>query len=113
MAACKTHCHEFIELFSMLNGLCSSITESKHIKAVKEPWHQLSHFKALGQMLVTNQHLDKLSAFHAYHLYGTLLHRPVLPAGTTISRLGTRMVEEGGAQAVDGVCSTYVAHLIV
>ena len=27
-----------IQLFGSSNGLCSSITESKHIKAVKEPW---------------------------------------------------------------------------
>ena len=26
--------------FGSLNGLCSSITESKHIKAVKEPWRR-------------------------------------------------------------------------
>ena len=51
-----------IQEFGAPNGLCSSITESKHIKAVKEPWHHLSHFKALGQMLVTNQRLDKLVA---------------------------------------------------
>ncbi|KAG1871050.1 hypothetical protein C8R48DRAFT_595967, partial [Suillus tomentosus] len=49
-------------LFGAPNGLCSSITESKHIKAVKEPWRQSSHYKALGQMLVTNQRLDKLTA---------------------------------------------------
>ncbi|KAG1765450.1 hypothetical protein EDD22DRAFT_978772 [Suillus occidentalis] len=45
------HC---IRLFGAPNGLCSSITESKHIKAVKEPWR--------CQMLLTNQHLDKLTA---------------------------------------------------
>ena len=30
-------CH--IENFGAPNGLCSSITESKHIAAVKKPWH--------------------------------------------------------------------------
>ncbi|KAG2154319.1 uncharacterized protein EDB93DRAFT_1239624 [Suillus bovinus] len=57
-------CHYIllIRLFGAPNGLCSSITESKHIKAVKEPWHHSSRFKALGQMLLTNQHLDKLAA---------------------------------------------------
>ncbi|KAL6297966.1 hypothetical protein BKA93DRAFT_820601 [Sparassis latifolia] len=38
--------------FASPNGLCSSITESKHIKA------------ALGQMLRTNQRIDKLAAAH-------------------------------------------------
>ncbi|KAF8957103.1 hypothetical protein BDZ97DRAFT_120310 [Flammula alnicola] len=51
----------FLE-FGAPNGLCSSITESKHIKAVKEPWRRSSHFEALAQMLVTNQRLDKLAA---------------------------------------------------
>ena len=41
--------------FGALNGLCSSITESKHIKAVKEPWHHSSCYKALGQMLLAEQ----------------------------------------------------------
>ena len=40
----------------------SSITECKHIKAIKEPWHRLNQFNALGQMLLTNQRLDKLAA---------------------------------------------------
>jgi hypothetical protein len=51
-----------IQLFGAPNGLCSSITESKHIKAVKEPWRRSSHNQPLGQMLLTNQHLDKLAA---------------------------------------------------
>ncbi|KAH9968467.1 hypothetical protein BJV74DRAFT_909870 [Russula compacta] len=38
-----------IILFSSPNGLCSSITESKHIKAVKEPWQQSTHTE-LGMM---------------------------------------------------------------
>ncbi|KAG1837384.1 hypothetical protein C8R48DRAFT_622854 [Suillus tomentosus] len=56
------HYHALIRLFGAPNGLCSSITESKHIKAVKEPWRRSSRYKALGQMLVTNQRLDKLTA---------------------------------------------------
>ncbi|KAG1853645.1 hypothetical protein F4604DRAFT_1883373 [Suillus subluteus] len=56
------HYMDMIQLFGALNGLCSSITESKHIKAVKEPWHWSSRHNALGQMLVTNQRLDKLAA---------------------------------------------------
>ncbi|KII89805.1 hypothetical protein PLICRDRAFT_52959 [Plicaturopsis crispa FD-325 SS-3] len=51
-----------IRLFGSPNGLCSSITESKHIKAVKEPWRRSSRWKALLQMLLTNQRLDKLAA---------------------------------------------------
>jgi len=60
-------CHYIllIRQFGAPNGLCSSITESKHIKAVKEPWRRSSRFRALGQMLLTNQRLDKLAAARA------------------------------------------------
>jgi hypothetical protein len=51
-----------IREFGAPNGLCSSITESKHIKAIKEPWRRSSRFEALAQMLMTNQRLDKLAA---------------------------------------------------
>ena len=51
-----------IQLFGSPNGLCSSITESKHIKAVKEPWRRSSRYKALTQMLKTISRLDKLAA---------------------------------------------------
>jgi hypothetical protein len=49
-------------MFGAPNGLCSLIMESKHIKAVKEPYRWSSHFDALGQMLLTNQRIDKLAA---------------------------------------------------
>jgi hypothetical protein len=50
-----------IQLFSSPNGLCSSITESKHIKAVKEPWHRSSHYKALPQILETLLRSEKMA----------------------------------------------------
>ncbi|KAH8979767.1 hypothetical protein EDB86DRAFT_3088545 [Lactarius hatsudake] len=56
------HYVKLIRAFGAPNGLCSSITESKHIKAVKEPWRRSSRFGALSQMLLTNQRLDKLAA---------------------------------------------------
>ena len=56
------HYAALIRAYGAPNGLCSSITESKHIKAVKKPWRRSSRYKALGQMLLTNQRLDKLAA---------------------------------------------------
>ena len=56
------HYYNLIWSFGSPNGLCSSITESRHITAVKKPWRRSSHFEALSQMLVTNQRLDKLAA---------------------------------------------------
>jgi hypothetical protein len=54
------HCH--IKNFGAPNGLCSSITESKHISAVKKPWRRSSRHHALRQMLTTNTRNDKLAA---------------------------------------------------
>ncbi|EGN91443.1 hypothetical protein SERLA73DRAFT_67393, partial [Serpula lacrymans var. lacrymans S7.3] len=50
-----THYPLLICQFGAPNSLCLSITEAKHIKAVKEPWRHSSHYEALGQMLTTNQ----------------------------------------------------------
>ena len=49
------HFRLLIQMFGAPNGLCSSITESKCIKAVKEPYRRSSHFEVLGQILLTNQ----------------------------------------------------------
>ncbi|KAG1734391.1 uncharacterized protein EDB91DRAFT_1238421 [Suillus paluster] len=59
-----SHYIHLIRSFGAPNSLCSSIMESKHIKAVKEPWRRSSQYNALGQMLLINQHLDKLAASH-------------------------------------------------
>ena len=56
------HYPSLIRAFGAPNGLCSSITESKHIRSVKEPWRRSNRNEPLGQMLVTNQRLDQLSA---------------------------------------------------
>jgi hypothetical protein len=80
------HYWSTIWLFGAPNGLCSSITESKHIKAVKEPWRRSSRFNALGQMLLTNQRLDKLAAARVDFtqrgmLKGTCLSDAILASG--------------------------------
>ena len=56
------HFIQMIWAFDTPNRLCSSITESKHIKAIKTPYWWSNHYQALGQMLLTNQCLDKLAA---------------------------------------------------
>ena len=68
-----------IQLFGAPNGLCSSITESKHIKAVKEPWRRSNRFEAIGQMLLTNQRLDKLAAARVDFATQGLLAGPLPP----------------------------------
>ena len=77
-----------IHLFGSPNGLCSSITESKHIKAVKEPWHRSSRYHALIQMLWTLVHLDKMETLqHAFSKMGML-------AGTASSYIMQMKAEE-------------------
>ncbi|KAF6744017.1 hypothetical protein DFP72DRAFT_1036008 [Ephemerocybe angulata] len=56
-----THFITAIPEFGSPNGLCSSITESRHITAVKEPWRRSSRFNALPQMLQIIVRLDQLA----------------------------------------------------
>ncbi|KAI9453314.1 hypothetical protein BJY52DRAFT_1205512 [Lactarius psammicola] len=67
-----------ITQFGAPNGLCSSITESKHIKAIKRPYRRSSRNKALGQILVTNQRLDKLAAARIYFASLGMLDGPCI-----------------------------------
>lgn len=73
------HYSTLIRLFGAPNGLCSSITENKHIKAVKKPYRRSSRYKALGQMLVTNQRIDKLSAARVFFTKYGMLNGSGLP----------------------------------
>jgi len=73
------HFYKSIHLFGSPNSLCSSITELKHIKAVKEPWCQSSHYQVLIQMLRTLVQMDKMAALHRVFLDCGML------AGTTSS----------------------------
>ncbi|KIJ13002.1 hypothetical protein PAXINDRAFT_81955, partial [Paxillus involutus ATCC 200175] len=59
------HYHHLVQQFGAPNGLCSSITGSKYIQAVKKPWRKSNQHNALGQMLITNQHLDNIASFRA------------------------------------------------
>jgi hypothetical protein len=79
-----------IPLFGSPNGLCSSITESKHIKAVKEPWRRSSRYKALIQMLRTITRLDKIAALRRVFVQSGML------VGTTSSYI-TQLSSEGGS----------------
>jgi hypothetical protein len=75
-----------IRLFAAPNGLCSSITENKHIKAVKEPWRRSSRFNALGQILLTNQRLDKLSALQVNFTRRGMLTGTCLSAANVLGK---------------------------
>jgi hypothetical protein len=104
------HYRDLILLFGAPNGLCSSITESKHIKAVKEPWRRSSRNQPLGQMLLTNQRLDKLAASRVDFQARGMLDKLRAPAGPDVSRsqepTGTAHLQNGdGSEDVAGVTS--------
>ena len=90
-----THYPHQIQEFGAPGGLCSSITESRHITAVKRPWRRSNRHNALGQMLLTNQCLDKLKAAR-----NDFVHRGLLPPSHAPPPLPVLMPDEdedGGA----------------
>ncbi|KAG6823993.1 hypothetical protein H0H92_008355, partial [Tricholoma furcatifolium] len=74
-----THYVDSITQFGSPNGLCSSITESKHIQAVKRPYRRSNKNQPLGQMLITNQRLNKLAAARIDFLRRGMLNGSGLP----------------------------------
>ena len=73
------HYRRSIQQFGAPNGLCSSMTENKYIKAVKEPWQRSNRYNALGQMLITSQRIDKLAATRLDYVECGLLPPPCRP----------------------------------
>ncbi|KAJ8096281.1 hypothetical protein AAF712_015876 [Marasmius tenuissimus] len=84
-----SHYPHLIAEFGSPNSLCSSITESKHISAVKEPWRRSSRNTPLAEMLVINTHMDKMQWAEA-----NFRHRSMLTGPTTLG-----LSEEFTAQA--------------
>lgn len=80
------HYRRHIENFGAPNGLCSSITESKHIEAVKKPWRRSNRYEALKQMLTVNMRNDKLAAARADFTSRGMLHGTCL--GEALKALG-------------------------
>ncbi|KAF9545513.1 hypothetical protein CPC08DRAFT_730082 [Agrocybe pediades] len=78
-----------IPLFGSPNGLCSSITESKHIKAVKEPWRRSNRFEALDQMLRAIIRSEKLATLRQRLLRDGFL------VGSTAAHYLRALVQEG------------------
>ena len=95
-----SHYRHLIEEFGAPGGVCSSITESRHITAVKKPWRRSNRYKALGQMLVTNQRLDKLAAARVNFVSRGMLdpskntRPPGMVSAPTVGRENTGGVED-------------------
>ncbi|KAG6839623.1 hypothetical protein C0991_000856 [Blastosporella zonata] len=101
------HYWHLIQEFGAPNGLCSSITELAHIKAVKEPWRRSNRYNALGQMLITNQRLSKLAACHVnFRSQGMLGH--LGPGPPVTAPAGDKDDNEGGADNGQAICGEVV-----
>ncbi|KAG2068102.1 hypothetical protein BDR04DRAFT_1129373 [Suillus decipiens] len=74
-----SHFHHYCKIFRTMGV-------NKHIKAVKEPWRQSSHFNALDQILLTNQWLDKLSALRVDFVHRGMLTGTCLSAANALCK---------------------------
>jgi hypothetical protein len=99
-----------ITQFGAPNGLCSSITESKHIKAVKKPYRRSSRNNPLGQMLVTNQRLDKIAAARINFTSRGMLSGPNLSSGF-LAQLSISVDNDIPQPALDNIKQTVPAIL--
>ncbi|KAJ6467182.1 hypothetical protein C8R47DRAFT_990496 [Mycena vitilis] len=88
------HYRPNIEDFGAPGGVCSSMTESRHITAVKKPWRRSSRYDALSQMLLTNQRLDKLAAARA-----DFVERGMIPP--TFKPVPDKAVDDEEAEEID------------
>ena len=70
------HYRQHIENFGAPNGLCSSITESKHIIAVKRPWRRSSRYNPISQIMLINQRMEKLAAARVHFASRGMLNFP-------------------------------------
>ena len=70
------HYRQHIENFGAPNGLRSSITESKHIVAVKRPWCRSSHYNPINQIMLINQRMEKLTAARVHFTSQGILKFP-------------------------------------
>ncbi|KAN0093227.1 hypothetical protein V8E55_004011 [Tylopilus felleus] len=88
------HYELLIRLFGAPNGLCTSVTESKHITAVKKPWRRSNKHNAVGQILRTNQRLLQLTAART-----DFEARGMLPA--SVSHLGCASTQNEEEDRID------------
>ncbi|OCH87368.1 hypothetical protein OBBRIDRAFT_850015 [Obba rivulosa] len=94
------HYRHLVQEFGAPNGICFLITESKHIKAVKEPWRRSNRYEALGQILLTNQRLDKMAAARVDFAARGMLDGPLIKPTSSGSH---HVTEEGdGSESEDG-----------
>jgi hypothetical protein len=95
------HYRRLIEQFGAPHGLSTSITESMHIDAVKEPWRRSNKYEALGQMLIINQRLDKMAALRASLVAQGQLDKPLVPEGVELVMMDASATREGEEGSIE------------
>lgn len=80
-----------IRLFGSPSGLCSSITESKHITAVKRPWRRSSRHNPLKQIIRINTRLAKLAAIRVKFVRCGMLNGDIVRASLAAARRRQQM----------------------
>ena len=95
------HYYGHIKNFGSPNGLCSSITESKHIAAVKRPWRRSNKHAALPQMLKVNERLDKLAAARV-----DFTARGMLADSCLVDAIRNAMEDDGGDPMDEGASTS-------
>ena len=106
-----SHYRFLIQQFGAPNGLCSSITESKHIKVVKDPYRCSNCNEPLGQMLLTNQRLDKLDASCVDFSTHGMLKGPLMSSGIAnehhvdAANMARNPTDDGDVEADGGITS--------
>ena len=94
------HFRHLIEEYGAPNAVCTSITESKHIDAVKKPYRQSNRHNAIWQILLTNQRMDKLAAAcEDFVRQGMIPPKPL--AYTNLGDTGARSLDPGGGTGVE------------
>lgn len=71
------HYRRHIQNFGAPNGLCSSITESRHISAVKRPWRRSNRYNPIHQIMETNRRAEMLAAARAHFTSCGMLGLPI------------------------------------
>jgi hypothetical protein len=99
--AMKHYVHHILK-FGAPNGLCSSITESTHITAVKKPWRRSSRNNAMEQILIINERTDKLSAARSDFVHRGMLTATGQPSHGTASGSIIQVLDEPENGPVDG-----------
>ncbi|KAF8258704.1 hypothetical protein EI94DRAFT_1707744 [Lactarius quietus] len=92
------HYVHLLQEFGAPTWLCSSIMESCHISAVKDPWWHSNCDEPIRQMVLTNQRLDKL----AFACACFIVCRMLLEDQTTTSNHKPARSNKEDDGAVDG-----------